>query len=48
MVQAMRAWADCNAGYECFPSAKLNAHDKWNHQVPPGTLALPLGIERSI
>ena len=32
MVQAMRAWAGCIAGYERFPFAKLNPHDKWNDQ----------------
>ena len=32
MVQAMTAWAVCIAGYERFPFAKLNLHDKWNDQ----------------
>ena len=32
MVQAMRAWAGCIAGYERFPFAKLNPHNKWNDQ----------------
>ena len=32
MVQAMRAWSVCIAGYERFPFAKLNLHDKWNDQ----------------
>ena len=32
MVQAMRAWAGCIAGYERFPFAKLNSYDKWNDQ----------------
>ena len=32
MVQALRAWAACIAGYERFPFAKLNPHDKWNDQ----------------
>ena len=32
MVQVMPAWAGCIAGYERFPFAKLNPHDKWNDQ----------------
>ena len=32
MVQAMRALGGCIAGYESFPFAKLNPHDKWNDQ----------------
>ena len=32
MVQSVRAWAGCIAGYERFPFAKLDPRDNWNDQ----------------